>query len=311
MPDAFLVDTGLVVVHGPDATSFLQSLLSQDLDPVRDGEGVEALLLQPQGKLVAPLFVLRVSAEEWWCVCDAGSGSTVADGLRRFRVRVKADVDDRSDTSARCSVHHSHIRSVGCAPDGCTTHRSDGAVVLGVEVPRAAGSHAGWRDARVVRGIWASAPDAIDVVGPRATVSAARDALVASGYAPGDEAGYEVARIAAGVPRLGRDVDERTIPQEAFLERRAVSFTKGCFLGQELVCRIDTRGHVNCYLRRVRAGRPFGAGADVVVDGNVVGVVTSAAGEIGLAMVRREVEPPADVTLRSAGAELAATVELL
>ena len=294
MPAAFLVDTGLVVVHGPDATSFLQSLLSQDLDPVRDGEGVEALLLQPQGKLVAPLFVLRVTAEEWWCVGDAGSGAAVADGLRRFRIRVRVDIDDRSDASARCSVHD-----------------SDGAVVLGVELPQTAGSHVGWRDARVVRGIWASAPEAIDVVGPRPTVEAARDALVAAGYVPGDQAGYEVARIAAGVPRLGCDVDERTIPQEAFLERRAVSFTKGCFLGQELVCRIETRGHVNRYLRRVRAERPFEAGADVVVDGKVVGVVTSAAGEVGLAMVRREVEPPAGVTLRSSGAELAATVELL
>lgn len=311
MPDAFLVDTGLVVVRGPDATSFLQSMLSQDLDPVRDGEGVEALLLQPQGKLVAPLLALRVGAEEWWCVCDAGSGATVADGLRRFRIRVKAEIDDRSDASARLSVHHSHIRSVSCAPDGCTTHRSDGAVVLGVELPETARSHARWRDARVVRGVWASAPEAIDVVGPRATVDAARDALVAAGYAPGDETGYEAARIAAGVPRLGRDVDDRTIPQEAFLERRAVSFTKGCFLGQELVCRIDTRGHVNRYLRRVRAEHPIEAGAEVVVDGKVVGVVTSAAGEVGLAMVRREVEPPASVTLRTAGAELDAAVEVL
>ncbi len=63
---------------------------------------------------------------------------------------------------------------------------------------------------------------------------------------------YEAARIEAGVPRLGVDIDERTIPQEAFLERDAVSFTKGCFLGQELVCRIDTRGHVNRYLRLLR-----------------------------------------------------------
>lgn len=183
--------------------------------------------------------------------------------------------------------------------------------MLGVELPETARSHARWRDARVVRGVWASAPEAIDVVGPRATVDAARDALVAAGYAPGDETGYEAARIAAGVPRLGRDVDDRTIPQEAFLERRAVSFTKGCFLGQELVCRIDTRGHVNRYLRRVRAEHPIEAGAEVVVDGKVVGVVTSAAGEVGLAMVRREVEPPASVTLRTAGAELDAAVEVL
>ncbi len=56
----------------------------------------------------------------------------------------------------------------------------------------------------------------------------------------------------AGVPRQGLDIDEKTIPQEAFLELDAVSFTKGCFLGQELVCRIDTRGHVNRLLRGLR-----------------------------------------------------------
>ena len=71
---------------------------------------------------------------------------------------------------------------------------------------------------------------------------------------------YEALRIEAGVPRQGFDIDETTIPQEAFLERDAVSFTKGCFLGQELVCRIDTRGHVNRLLRRLRADAPI-AGA--------------------------------------------------
>ena len=62
---------------------------------------------------------------------------------------------------------------------------------------------------------------------------------------------YEALRIEPAIPRTGVDIDETTIPQEAFLERDAVSFTKGCFLGQELVCRIDTRGHVNRFLRRL------------------------------------------------------------
>ncbi len=95
-------------------------------------------------------------------------------------------------------------------------------------------------------------------------------------FAPGE---YEVARIEAGVPRLGVDIDERTIPQEAMLERDAVSFTKGCFLGQELVCRIDTRGHVNRLLRRVEVDAPEvpTPGDALWVDDRAVGELTSVA----------------------------------
>ena len=89
---------------------------------------------------------------------------------------------------------------------------------------------------------------------------------------------------------MGADVDEKTIPQEAGLDATAVSFTKGCFVGQELVCRIDTRGHVNRSLRRLRAaGGVLAVGSDLVLDGKVVGQVTSSAGDVALAMVRREV----------------------
>jgi hypothetical protein len=97
---------------------------------------------------------------------------------------------------------------------------------------------------------------------------------------------------------MGTDIDERTIPQEAGLEVDAVSFSKGCFLGQELVCRIDTRGHVNRRLRLLRAREPdaiLQSAADVTSDGRVVGTVTSAIDDVGLAMLRREVEPGAQV----------------
>ena len=99
------------------------------------------------------------------------------------------------------------------------------------------------------------------------------------------------------MPRQGFDTDERTIPQEAGLERVAVSFTKGCFVGQELVCRIDTRGHVNRNLRRLRAASgSMARGEAVAFEGREVGEVTSAAGSVALAMLRREVEPGAQIT---------------
>src|SRR5204863_2372333 len=93
-------------------------------------------------------------------------------------------------------------------------------------------------------------------------------------------ASEEAARIAAGVPRMGADLDDSVIPQEAFLERHAVSFTKGCFVGQELVCRIDTRGHVNRFLRHLvpeDTSAVLPAGAEITVADKVVGTVTSSA----------------------------------
>ena len=115
-----------------------------------------------------------------------------------------------------------------------------------------------------------------------------------------DADAYERWRIEAGVPRLGVDLDERTIPQEAYLDRDAVSFTKGCFLGQELVCRIDTRGHVNRYLRRldVAGTRPPGGGRRrSTVDGKVVGDgherhPVDGGPVVALGYMRREVERP-------------------
>lgn len=304
---------GAVVVTGSDATTFLQSLVSQDLEPVVEGGGVRSLLLTPQGKLDVVLRMLLVGeaasvggpetpAHAWWLDCDAGFGAQLATSLVRYRIRVDAEIRDRTDAWGLLEVRgHDAVMRVAAAAQ--------------VEVPDADGTHVAWGDRRVVRADWPTRPG-VDVLGPLTSVRAARDELLRAGVRPVAPGEYEAARIEAGVPRLGADVDERTIPQEAFLERRAVSFTKGCFLGQELVCRIDTRGHVNRYLRllHIPGGVVPDPGAEVVATGKAVGTVTSATavpGEssvVALAMVRREVEPPADVRVRWRGHEVSATV---
>lgn len=262
---------GLVVVSGPDATSFLQSLVSQDLEPVADGVSVPTLLLTPQGKVDVALRALRVG-DDWWLDTDAAYGPRLGAALTRFRIRVKVDLDDRTAATGLVSL-------------------------VGVDVEAPSG-------VRVLPTRWGEFRG-VDLLGPRDAVSSALAALPEDVPRWGP-ARFEAFRIEAGVPRLGVDVDEATIPQEAFLERDAVSFTKGCFLGQELVCRIDTRGHVNRYLRRLDLpGREVPpAGATVVVDGRERGVLTSAAADpdaqrvVALAMVRREVEPPVDARLQ-------------
>jgi folate-binding protein YgfZ len=250
----------LVVVSGPDATTFLQSLVSQDLDGVEVGAAVRTLLLQPQGKLLADFYALHAHDDLWSCLCEGGFGATLADGLRRFKIRVKVEIDETPTTAL---------------------------AVRGLPVLPAA------RNVHVVPVAWGGQP-AFDAFGAAAAVDefgASLDLRLV------DDDAYERARIEAGVPRLGLDVDERTIPQEAELERDAVSFTKGCFIGQELVCRIDTRGHVNRTLRRLRADRDLPRGAEVVFDGKAVGEVTSSVGNVALAMLRREVEPGETVTV--------------
>jgi tRNA-modifying protein YgfZ len=265
-------DRGFVTVSGPDTFSFLQALVSADLDPLADGDAVHSLLLLPQGKVDVDFRLLRVGPEEAWLDCAPGFGAQLAVSLTRFRIRVKAEITDRTGELGMLS-------RIGPADDDVTVadgvHRIDTA--------------------------WG-----YDLVGPRAALPHV-DGFV-------DPVAYEAWRIEQAIPRQPADIDDSTIPQEAFLEVDAVSFTKGCFIGQELVCRIDSRGHVNRFLRRVAdiEGDWPPVGAEIVVDGKVVGALTSVApAELptgALGYVRREVEPPTPVELRWDGGSARAVV---
>lgn len=267
----------VVVVRGRDARSFLQSLVSQDLDPLGPGTGAHSLLLAPQGKLVADFRLLVIDDEEIWCDCEPGIGAVMRDALNRFKIRVQVDL-------ARIDLQLVALRG----SDTDTLLDAVGAPVP----PRTPYANVAWADAgRSIRAAWPGS-GGVDLLGP----SAATDSLEARLEGAGAERfDFETARIEAGIVRQGVDVDDTTIAQEAGLEADAVSFTKGCFVGQELVCRIDSRGHVNRFVRRLEladGAPPPAAGTAVVVDGREVGRVTSAAPEaaLALAIVRREVE---------------------
>ncbi|HYF45808.1 MAG TPA: hypothetical protein VD926_06320 [Acidimicrobiales bacterium] len=119
-----------------------------------------------------------------------------------------------------------------------------------------------------------------------------------AGVEPWSAEDLERARIEAGVPAMGSELTESTIPAEAGVVERSVSFTKGCFTGQELVARIDSRGgNVPRRLRGLVADGELPVGAEVEVDGKVVGHVTSAVADRALAYVARAVEPPAEATV--------------
>lgn len=300
-------ERGSVLVEGPDALTYLHSLVSQDVVGLAVGEGAHALLLHPQGKLDTDLRLLRTGEADFRLDCEVGRGGPLASSLRRFKIRVKAEVTDTTGAW------------------GCLSLRGPQAVATAeaasdVAVPGTQHHHTAWPGTAlvVVRADWPDGRPGVDVIGPVGQLdSAAVPALLAAGATPAGVAAWEAARVAAGVPRQGLDTDERTIPQEAFLEIDAVSFTKGCFLGQELVCRIDTRGHVNRYLRAVRilddTTPPPGAG--IVYGDKEVGTLTSVApsrsGTLALGYVRREVELPAAVLVRWDGGEARATAAAL
>lgn len=216
-----------VTVEGADAETWLQGQVTQDVSAMADGEIRHALVLSPQGKVVALGRVSRLSEERYLLDVERGHGMALYERLMQFKLRVRASIDT---VTVVCEER------AGAGWDSLGPPR---VAALGEVVPEEAGEL---------------------------------------------EAVFEAARILAGVPRLGWDITERTIPQEAGNEfvARTVSFTKGCYTGQELVARLDARGgNVPRQLRVVRSvvasKMPALPGAAIYLDGRPAGELTSTA----------------------------------
>jgi folate-binding protein YgfZ len=282
----------LVWLTGGDAVSFGQQMLSQDLEAMEPGDVARSFLLEGGGRLRSLLWLLRGTGRVG-LVADAGMGPAVAAQLERFRFRV--DVAFDADRGPFFEVW---------GPEAASVLQRAGLV------PGRGWSAAGG-------GVVASLP-----LGPLPRYFVAGgdvDAVVAAGGRRAGALAATAVRIEAGEPLMGVDVDESTIPQETGLVEAAVSFTKGCYLGQELVARIDSRGRVNRQLRGVVVSENVlpPRGAEVIAGDRVVGRVGSVAeslelrAPIGLAMVRREIEPGAPVALRWDGGSVRAIVREL
>ncbi|MFO7279370.1 MAG: glycine cleavage T C-terminal barrel domain-containing protein [Thermoanaerobacterales bacterium] len=266
----------VVRVAGPDAVDYLQGQLSQDVAALGPGEAAWSFLLQPTGKVDAWLRVTRTGDDELVLDVDAGHGEAVVARLRRFLLRTKADVDPLP------------WRAVALRGPGAD--RVEG--LTGLVVPTWPG----------VEGVDALGED----VAPPDGVARATAADLAS------------LRVRAGVPAMGAELTASTIPAEVgrHVLGASVSFTKGCYTGQELVARIDSRGgNVPRQVRGlvVRAGAGVAPGAAVVVGGDEVGTVTSVApapggGTVALALVKRAVTPPAAGEVRVEDGTVAAEV---
>ncbi|HWC10217.1 MAG TPA: glycine cleavage T C-terminal barrel domain-containing protein [Acidimicrobiales bacterium] len=266
---------------GPDALAFLEGQLSQEVD-LPPGGSAWSFLLQPQGKVVALVRFVRRGDDEFLLDTDGGWGAAVLERLQRYKLRVKCDLEA---LDWRC-VALRGPRAAEVSPP------ADGDVVV------ATAEWPGW--------------PGVDLLGPAPAFP--------PGVRPCPEEAYEIVRIEAGVPAMGSELDERTIPAEAGIVPQTVSFTKGCFTGQELVARIDSRGgNVPRHLRGVivAAESPPPVGAAVQADGKDVGSLTSVGvspglgAPVALAYVGRAVAPPAEVTLAWEGGSAPARVETL
>ena len=242
-------------VTGPDAASYLQGQCSQDLAPLAMGQTTETLLLSPQGKLEAYLRVTRTADDGFLLDVEDGFGPTVLERLQRFRLRVKADL---TPVALQC-----------LSARGPDARAAVAAVVAEARLDFSWGGAAG-----------------VDLLGSAVEASSAPVHWCGP-------AAWEALRVEAGIPVMGAELDGRTIAAEAGLLERAVSFTKGCYTGQELVARLDARG--NRVARHLRglvgeagpgavpdagdAAPPWPAGAEVAdaATGKTVGTVTSSA----------------------------------
>jgi len=278
-----------VVAEGPEAASFLQGQLSQDIDALAPGDSAWSLVLHPQGKISAWFRIARTEHERFVLDVDHGWADEIVQRLTRFKLRTKVEIvaqpwesitivgpgaDDVDVTAAFGSVEHDMVDNW-------------------VGVP--------------VRDVFGSSLD-----------------LAALGLPEMDPAAVEALRIEGGIPRMGVELDDSTIPAASGIVDRSVSFTKGCYTGQELVARIDSRGN-NVPQRLLGIvfdgpGLPA-SGADVRStggdSGDSVGTITSAApskrfgGGVALAYIRRTAEVGQTVEVDTAGGPITGELRAL
>jgi tRNA-modifying protein YgfZ len=286
--DVALVDRserGKLALTGQQAKAFLNGQVSNEIEALEPGFGCYAALLTNKGKMLGDLRVLDTGAE-LWLDTERISLQALFDTIRRGSVGWETQLHKRTLQQALLSL-------VG---------------------PRAGEAVGGFAAAPEYRNRAASLGDAsVLLVATDAgvdVVCAADDAVgvhAALAVPEVPETAAEVLRVESGRPRYGIDLDDTTIPQEAGLNERAVSFTKGCYVGQETVARLHYRGKPNRLLRGLRLSAPVPSGTPLLLGEREVGrvgssVVSPRFGAIALALVRREAEVGDSLAAGSASA---------
>ena len=273
---------GVVLVKGPDATEFLQGQLTNDLDAVEADQGCYAALLDRKGHMQADMRALRLSTEKIWLDTEPEAVEPVLRHLRMYSVGREVEIEEASSAWAVTSlIGPAAVEAAGTAP--------------------LKGEYAQRHFERQGVEVLAVATDlGLDLITRAEQASELRSLLAESGAADVSEAAAEILRVESGRPRFGREMSSATIPQEAGIDGRAVSFTKGCYIGQETVARLHYRGKPNRHLRGLRLEAAVTEDEAIALEARDVGrigtaVTSPAHGPIALAVIRREAGPGAVV----------------
>jgi len=287
-------ERGKLALGGGEAKAFLQGQVTNDVEALTPGRGCYAALLSPKGKMLGDLRILDAGEE---LLLDTERPALQAIFNVLHRARLGFDVELRKRTLERGLL---------------SLAGPDARLLAGAEaLPHEEHAHApvelDGTDARAI-----VTDLGVDLLCDARDTEALAASLRGRGAVAVPEAALETLRVERGRPRYGVDLDETTIPQEAGLNERAVSFAKGCYVGQETVARLHYKGKPNRHLRGLRLSAPLASGTELTLDGKPVGrlgsVVDSPAhGPIALALVRREAEPGATL---AAGDATATVVEL-
>lgn len=275
-------DRGKLALSGPDAKPFLQGQVTNDVERLTPGEGCYAAFLTPKGKMLGDLRVLD-AGQELLLDTERVALQPLFNLIRHFSIGYQLQLHKRTLECGLLSIIGPQWSSVVFAPQPEAREHSHQPVVIGDVPARASRTDIG-----------------VDLLCEAAAVAALKDVLLEAGVEEVSEQVADCLRVEHGRPRYGVDLDETVIPQEAGLNERAVSFTKGCYVGQETVARLHYRGRPNRQLRGLRLSGSATYGDPVLLEGKVVGHCKSVAespslGPIALAFVRREVAPGAQV----------------
>ena len=303
-------DRARVVVSGADRASFLQGLLTNDVVSVKAGQGCYAAYLTAQGRMIADLHVYELG-DVMLLTLHRDVKETVMVKLDQVIFSEDVQLGDVTDTFAQMAV-------VG----------PQAAAIVATLLPVAAETLVALGEHGNLRTSWLESPAIIahadDIGAPGFDLfiespqgDALKRALIAAGAVEVDPATADAIRIESGVPLFHRDMDEETIPLEAGIESRAISFSKGCYVGQEVIIRVLHRGHGRVARRlvglRFEGDRVPVAGTAIRAGDREIGEVTSSAYSpalrrpIALGYVHRDfIEPGTRVSVEGADAEVTA-----
>lgn len=278
---------GVIAVSGPDAAEYLQGQLTSDVEALAPGEGQYAALLDRKGHMQADMRVLRPAEEKILLDTEPEALAAALRHLQTYSIGREVAVEDASGERSLLSlIGPRSAELAGTAP--LPENHCEAASVAGIEC-LAAGTREG-----------------IDLLVSAAEAQRLGARLVEAGAVPVSAEAAEILRLEAGVPRFGTEMTTETMPAEAGIVERAVSFTKGCYIGQETVARLHYKGRPNRHLRGLRLSAPAAPGVAVRLGEKEVGRLGSAAvspalGPIGLAILRREAEPGNEVDVGEDG----------